>query len=145
VVPRGWLRWAEWLTAVNCIPGRTIRHVNGRIQLKYGHSRPGNGCRIRCTVLWLDYGIIRCRIRWSFSVLRKRAVLHCRIHAVSIQYDKSVIYDSRTRAVTAPYFKNLFPLIFRYSKVAYNRKLLIKLDPIVSNSLCFNIFKNFLS
>jgi hypothetical protein len=28
-------------------PGRTIRHLNNRIRLKYGYFRPGNGERIR--------------------------------------------------------------------------------------------------
>ena len=89
---------ADWF------PGRTIWHANGRNRLKYGHFRPRNCCRVQCTVLWLDYGIIRRCIRWSFSVLRKRAV-----------------FDYRIRAVTTLYLKNLLILIMRYSKMVYNR------------------------
>jgi len=34
-------------------------HVYDRIRLKYSSFRPGNGDRIRCTVLQFNYGIIR--------------------------------------------------------------------------------------
>jgi hypothetical protein len=42
---------------------QTIRHVYGRIRLKYGNFRSGNDDGIQCTVLRFSYGIIRRRIR----------------------------------------------------------------------------------
>ena len=106
---------------VNVFPGRTIRHANGRIRLKYSHFRPRNGYRIRCTVLRCDYSIIRCRIRCPFLMLCKRAIFDCRIRPVLIPYEKSALYGSRLCAVTTHYIKKKHFLIMRYSKMMYNR------------------------
>ncbi|CAM4819444.1 unnamed protein product [Rotaria magnacalcarata] len=53
---------------ISC-PGRTLRHVNGRIRLNYGSFRPGTGAHIRCTVLRLSYGIIRWNIRCPLTII----------------------------------------------------------------------------
>jgi len=76
-------------------PGRTVRHVYGRIRQKYGNFRPGNGDHMRCTVLRFDYGIIRRRIRCSYTVLRKGAVFGRRIRAVTTLYLRHTIKVSK--------------------------------------------------
>ena len=85
------------------VPGRRIRSVYGRIRLKYGKFRPGNGDRIRCTVIRFSYGIIRCRIRHSFTVLRIRTVFAHRIRTVFVPCHESVI----SAAVYVPYLRHI--------------------------------------
>ena len=97
-----------------------IRHINGRIQLKYGNFRPGNGDRIRCTVLRFSYGIIQYRIRCSFTVLCKRAVFDRRIRVVFVACHKSAIYGSRLRAVITPYLCRIIEMCKTHYQLPYN-------------------------
>ncbi len=91
-------------------PGRIIRHLNGRIRLKYGNFRPGAGTRIWCTVIRFSYGIIWCRIRRSFTVLRIRAVFVHRIRAVFVPCHESALHGSRLRAVSTLYSRHIIEL-----------------------------------
>jgi hypothetical protein len=101
-------------------PDRIIRHINGRIRLKYGNFRPGTGTRIRCTVIRFNYSIIQCRIRRSFTVLRIRAVFVHRIRAVFISCHESVLYGSRLRAVSALHSRHIIELFKSHNQLPSN-------------------------